>query len=179
MVSIQIAEGGRAINLTAAKLKTAQQGGGSCLWVPESDVALATKDITQNPGRKDLQRGQGRGRKRDRDGGGIMPGFNMKEKEWSRNLWERCRKVFTLHDARITALEQGGGGGGGGGSVTVVDGDPTLAWNTRSTVGSVNNTALHVTMPARPTAQDLGAQVDVGFYIDAQGYLCQRIGSDV
>ena len=48
MVSIQIAEGGRAINLTAAKLKTAQQGGGSCLWVPESDVALATKDITQN-----------------------------------------------------------------------------------------------------------------------------------
>ena len=108
-----------------------------------------------------------------------MPGFNMKEKEWSRNLWERCRKVFTLHDARITALEQGGGGGGGGGSVTVVDGDPTLAWNTRSTVGSVNNTALHVTMPARPTAQDLGAQVDVGFYIDAQGYLCQRIGSDV
>lgn len=105
-----------------------------------------------------------------------MPGFNMKETEWSKNLWERCRKVFKLHDARIAALEQGGGGGG---SVTVVDGDPTLAWNTRSTVGSINSTALHVTMPARPTAQDLGAQLDVGFYIDAQGYLCQRIGSDV
>lgn len=38
-----------------------------------------------------------------------MPGFNMKETEWSRNLWERCRKVLQLHDARITALEQGGG----------------------------------------------------------------------
>ena len=28
------------------------------------------------------------------------------------------------------------------------------------------------------TAAEVGAQSDVGFYIDAQGYLCQRIGSD-
>lgn len=48
MVNIQIAEGGKAINLTAEKLKTDMQGGGSGLWVPESDVALATKDITKN-----------------------------------------------------------------------------------------------------------------------------------
>ena len=93
-----------------------------------------------------------------------MPGFNMKETEWSKNLWERCRKVFKLHDARITTLEQGGGGGG---SVTVVDGDPTLAWNTRSTVGSINNTALHVTMPAKPayTAQDVGALPSTTTYV--------------
>ena len=85
-----------------------------------------------------------------------MPGFNMDMTEWSRNLWERCKKVFSLHDARITALEQGGGGGG---SVTVVDGDPTLDWSTRSTVGTINSTALHVTMPTKPsyTAQDVGA----------------------
>ena len=28
------------------------------------------------------------------------------------------------------------------------------------------------------TAANIGAQADVGLYIDAQGYLCQRIGSD-
>jgi len=28
------------------------------------------------------------------------------------------------------------------------------------------------------TAANIGAQTDVGLYIDAQGYLCQRIGSD-
>lgn len=85
-----------------------------------------------------------------------MPGFNMKETEWSKNLWERCKKVFQAHNTRITALEQGGGGGG---SVTVTDGDPTLAWGTRSTVGTVDSTSLHVTMPAKPayTAQDVGA----------------------
>jgi len=28
------------------------------------------------------------------------------------------------------------------------------------------------------TPTNIGAQTDVGLYIDAQGYLCQRIGSD-
>lgn len=39
----------------------------------------------------------------------------------------------------------------GGTSVTVTDGNPTLSWNTQSTVGTVNGTDLHVTMPAQPT----------------------------
>lgn len=47
-MNITINEGGNAVNLTAAKLGTALQSTGECLWVPESDVALATKDITQN-----------------------------------------------------------------------------------------------------------------------------------
>ena len=34
--------------------------------------------------------------------------------------------------------------------VTVVDSDPTLAWSTRSKVGSVAGTDLHVTMPSDP-----------------------------
>lgn len=34
--------------------------------------------------------------------------------------------------------------------VMVTDGDPTLAWGTRSTVGSVGGTDLHVTMPSNP-----------------------------
>lgn len=36
------------------------------------------------------------------------------------------------------------------GAITVTDGDPTLAWGTRSKVGSVGNTDLHVTMPGNP-----------------------------
>ena len=87
--------------------------------------------------------------------------LTMKTSEWSRALWERCRKVFQAHDTRITALEQGGGGGG---AVSGVKGDQESTYRT----GNVNLT------PA-----NLGAQVDVGFYIDVQGYLCQRIGSDV
>ncbi len=35
-------------------------------------------------------------------------------------------------------------------SVSVVDKNPTLAWSTRSTVGTVEGTALTVTMPANP-----------------------------
>lgn len=138
-----------------------------------------------------------------------MPGFNMKETEWSKNLWERCKKVFKLHDARISALEQGGGGGGG--AVSGVKGDAESTYRT----GNVNLTAANIgalpsstaipsktsdltndsgfitsetdpTVPAwakassKPsyTASEVGAQTDVGLYIDAQGYLCQRIGSD-
>ena len=36
------------------------------------------------------------------------------------------------------------------GIVTVTDGDPTLAWGTRSKVGDVAGTDLHVTLPANP-----------------------------
>lgn len=36
------------------------------------------------------------------------------------------------------------------GIITVTDGDPTLAWGTRSAVGSVQGTDLHVTMPSNP-----------------------------
>ena len=35
-------------------------------------------------------------------------------------------------------------------SVSVIDNNPTLAWSTRSTVGTVEGTALTVTMPANP-----------------------------
>ena len=82
--------------------------------------------------------------------------IRMSDKEWSRNLWSRIKALFGGLDTRVTALEQGGGGGG---SVTVVDGDPTLSWGTRSTVGTVAGTALHATMPAKPTytAADVGA----------------------
>ena len=37
-------------------------------------------------------------------------------------------------------------------TVTVNDGDPTLAWGTRSKVGDVQGTDLHVTMPSNPAA---------------------------
>lgn len=36
--------------------------------------------------------------------------------------------------------------------VSVSDGDPTLAWGTRSKVGTVGTTDLHVTMPANPSS---------------------------
>lgn len=86
-----------------------------------------------------------------------MPKDNIRmgNREWSKYLWSRVKALFSGLDTRVTALEQGGGGG----SVTVTDGDPTLAWGTRSTVGTINSTSLHVTMPAKPTytAQDVGA----------------------
>lgn len=36
------------------------------------------------------------------------------------------------------------------GTVTVTDNNPTLAWNTKSKVGTINGTDLNVTMPANP-----------------------------
>lgn len=63
---------------------------------------------------------------------------------------------------------------------TFTDGDPTLAWGTRSKVGTTGGVDLHVTMPAKPTytAADVGANTDLGLYIDNSGYICQRIRSD-
>lgn len=46
--NITIQEGGSAVQLTADKLKTDQVGGGSVLWVPEDEVSLGTKRITEN-----------------------------------------------------------------------------------------------------------------------------------
>lgn len=43
-----ISEGGKAYSFTAALLKTNQQGGGECLWVPRKDVALKSKHITKS-----------------------------------------------------------------------------------------------------------------------------------
>ena len=86
--------------------------------------------------------------------------IGMNEREWAENLWSRVRGLVGKLDTRITALEQGGGGGSG---VTGVKGDAENAYRT----GNVNLTSANI-----------GAQTDVGLYIDAQGYLCQRIGSD-
>lgn len=48
---------------------------------------------------------------------------------------------------------------------------------TTETDPTVPSWAKQTTKPSY-TASEVGAQDDVGLYIDAQGYLCQRIGSD-
>ena len=86
--------------------------------------------------------------------------LKMQIKEALDNFWLRVKSLFGGLDTRVTALEQGGGGGG---AVSGVKGNAESSYRT----GNVNLT------PA-----NLGAQVDVGLYIDAQGYLCQRISTD-
>ena len=46
--NIIIQEGGIGKQMTVSKLKTDKVGGGTCLWVPEDEVALGTKSISQN-----------------------------------------------------------------------------------------------------------------------------------
>ena len=46
--NITIQEGGTAKQLSPDKLKTNLVGGGTCLWVPEDDVQLTTKHISEN-----------------------------------------------------------------------------------------------------------------------------------
>lgn len=46
--NIIIQEGGIGKQLTADKLRTNLVGGGTCLWVPEDEVQLTTKTITEN-----------------------------------------------------------------------------------------------------------------------------------
>lgn len=46
--NITIQEGGIAKQLTVDKLKTNLVGGGTCLWVPEDEIILGTKSITNN-----------------------------------------------------------------------------------------------------------------------------------
>ena len=84
--------------------------------------------------------------------------IGMTEHDWSANLWSRVRGLVGKLDTRITALEQSAGSG-----VTGVKGNSETTYRT----GNVNLTSANI-----------GAQTDMGLYIDAQGYLCQRIGSD-
>lgn len=53
-------------------------------------------------------------------------------------------------DVPAVTLPQTGGGTATFYDVEVTDGDPTLSWGTRSKVGTVNGTDMHVTMPANP-----------------------------
>lgn len=46
--NITIQEGGIGKQLTADKLKTNLVGGGTCLWVPEDETTLGTKNISEN-----------------------------------------------------------------------------------------------------------------------------------
>ena len=46
--NISVQEGGVAKAMTADKLKTNLQGGGTCLWVPEDETRLTTKHITED-----------------------------------------------------------------------------------------------------------------------------------
>ena len=46
--NITIQEDGVGKQLTVDKLKTNLVGGGTCLWVPEDDVALGSKRILKN-----------------------------------------------------------------------------------------------------------------------------------
>ena len=46
--NITIQEGGTVKTMTVHKLKTTLVAGGTCLWVPEDEVSLGTKHITEN-----------------------------------------------------------------------------------------------------------------------------------
>lgn len=93
--------------------------------------------------------------------------------EWARHMYNR-----------LVALINAGGGGGGEARIN------SISLNGTNVPPDANkNVALMESDPTVPrwakqsskptyTAQEVGAQPDVGFYIDAQGYLCQRIGSD-
>ena len=103
--------------------------------------------------------------------------IRMMVKEALDNLWAHVKTMFSGLDTRVTALEQGGGGGGG--AVSGVKGDAESTYRT----GNVNLTAANIgalpdTTPIPSTPGDIGAQTDVGLYIDSAGYLCQRISSD-
>lgn len=123
-----------------------------------------------------------------------MAKIRMTDGDWSRNLWNRIRTILTGHEQRIEALEQGGGGGGG--AVSGVKGDAESTYRTGNVnltpenIGALPNSTTYVSGvkgnaessyrsgQVNLTPANLGAQDDVGLYIDAQGYLCQRIGSD-
>ena len=66
-------------------------------------------------------------------------------------------------------------------SVSVTDGDPTLDWGTRSKVGTVQGTDLHVTMPANPTADitGYGSNANGSYWKFADGTLiCAKTVTD-
>ena len=101
------------------------------------------------------------------------------------NLWARIQTMFSGLDERVTDLEEGGGGGGG--QANVIE---AISFNGSNVPPDANKrVSLIETDPTVPawakaaskptyTASEVGAQTDVGLYIDAQGYLCQRIRSD-
>ena len=109
----------------------------------------------------------------------------IRDPNWMTHLWERVLSMFGGLDSRVTALEQGGGGGGG--DVNVIE---AISFNGANVPPDANKrvslTEADPTVPTwakaatKPsyTAAEVGAQQDVGLYIDAQGYICQRIGSD-
>ena len=68
-------------------------------------------------------------------------GTNIRQgsRDWSRNLWDRVKALFSGLDTRVTALEQGGGGGGGG-AVSGVKGDAESTYRT----GNVNLTPANI-----------------------------------
>lgn len=98
------------------------------------------------------------------------------------NLWARITSMFSGLDERVTDLEEGGGG-----QVNVIE---AISFNGSNVPPDANKqVSLSETDPTVPTwakaaskptytASEVGAQQDVGLYIDAQGYLCQRIRSD-
>lgn len=106
----------------------------------------------------------------------------FRDKNWPTHLWERIKSLVSGLNTRVSALESGGAGGQApiqtislngtnvapdvNKNVALVEADPNVpAWAKQNTKPSY-------------TAQEVGAQQDLGLYIDAQGYICQRIGSD-
>ena len=91
-------------------------------------------------------------------------------REWSKNLWEHIKALFSGLDTRVTALEQGGGGGG---AVSGVKGDAESTYRT----GNVNLTAANIGAKAvqnavsDPTASGTGLTFIDSITQDAQGVI--------
>lgn len=100
-------------------------------------------------------------------------GTNIRQgsRDWSRNLWDRVKALFSGLDTRVTALEQGGGGGGG--AVSGVKGDSESTYRT----GNVNLTPANIGAKATqsavsdPTASGTGLTFIDSITQDAQGVI--------
>jgi hypothetical protein len=84
---------------------------------------------------------------------------NRLDKAGFTHFWERLKFLLTGLDNRVTALEQGGGG-----DDNVIESISVNGVN----VPPVNKN-VDITIPQ---------QDNLGIYIDASGYICQRIRSD-
>lgn len=104
--------------------------------------------------------------------------IRMNDRQWSAHMWSRIKSLFTGLDNRVTALEQGGGGGGEMNRIN------SISVNGTNVPPDANkNVALTIPTQTSDLTNDSGyitaADVDtIGFYIDAQGYVCQQITSD-